>query len=110
MKEWRQPFWVKNKVLLLNYFHGYWEMFVVYEWKNVDIDRDYELREIVSIDSWLWQFCCKNHFLRSNAYFDNDAVAKKCWYTPSNFQYRLIESSLLKVNELEQFLLCNILI
>ena len=79
------------------------------------------LRELVSKESWLWQFVCENkltnkdkdnikkwiHQFRSYVY-DED-----CWIENNNlynddYEYYIIESSLKDESELEDFLLSNI--
>lgn len=80
-------------------------------WKFI---KTYSLRNISSIDSWLWQFICENGMI------DED----KCWITDYNrhkrvkddnksndtadYEYRLIESALCDEDKLEQFLISNI--
>lgn len=76
-------------------------------------------RELVSKESWLWQFVCENEMVRlteyywvcnwifwENIYYDESATEK--FYTHRNYEYRLIETSLKNEDELEQFLLENI--
>ena len=70
------------------------------------------LRQIASIDSWLWQFVCENEmvfvpkweipYVERNYIFDYEC------YEVSEFQYWLMVWALLKEDELEQFLLDNI--
>ena len=71
------------------------------------------LRELVSRESWLWQFVCQNEMVdkKSERYY-------KCFITTyedandyevlSDLEYRLIESSLKDESELENFILDNI--
>jgi len=81
------------------------------------------LRELVSKESWLWQFVCENGMVRRieanswyiwelvDNYSDDDEVIKRYnsfWEKGSDYQYRLIESSLKDESELEDFLLSNI--
>lgn len=72
----------------------------------------YHIRELVSKESLLWQFVCKNRLVEYIdcaycKYIQND---EEIWYeTQSNdYRYRLIESALCGEDKLEQFLLDNI--
>lgn len=67
-----------------------------YEWEFKN------LRELVSEESWLWQFICKNKLVSIKWYSYNEV------YDDSNYGYRLIESALCSKEELEKFLLDNI--
>ena len=71
-----------------------------------------KLRELVSVNSLLWQFVCENGMVEDIdcaycKYIQND---EEKWYeTKSNdYEYRLIESSLKDESELEDFLLNSI--
>ena len=74
------------------------------------------LRELVSVDSGLWQFVCENGMVNTNDSPEENAINywrynKKDlteWWYMRNYQYRLIESSLKDESELEDFLLQNI--
>ncbi len=88
-----------------------------YKWVHLDgwfmNEESRTLRELVSIDSWLWQFCEKEKLL---IWFSFRMRAKNPdwewrWdieYFWQDYQYRLIETSLKNEDELEQFLLDNI--
>ena len=75
------------------------------------------LRELVSRESWLWQFVCENEMVKgynTSEYYTNYRRFNKedfteCQYL-REYQYRLIESSLKDESELEDFLLSNIVI
>lgn len=91
------------------------------------------LRELVSLESWLWQFATKMRMHRENLYEDYEdelldyeenivnfsweqKIRDDHWFTIqtvnkarlSSYQYRLIESALVPEEELAQFLLDNI--
>ena len=84
----------------------------------------YDLRQLVSKESWLWQFVCdrEHRFIDKknyegvrldkrlkNPYVDYDGVNTNYeWITSLDYQYRLIESCLKDESELEDFLLSNI--
>ena len=76
------------------------------------------LRELVSLESWLWQFACENEFIKNTEalpdticgwYIDWDT-----WYdtiaNQDNYEFRLLESALLPEEELGEFLVENIVI
>ena len=77
------------------------------------------LRQIVSKESWLWQFVCENHLyiykMWENKNFIQDYFKNEynecCYqylYDKSCYEYYLLESSLIDESELEDFLLSNI--
>ena len=69
----------------------------------------FDLRQLTSKESWLWQFCCRNKLVDWKPEW-----IKTCgWIVreekqPSNSHYRLIESALCDEDKLEKFLLDNI--
>ena len=82
-----------------------------------------DLRRLVSLESWLWQFCMENGLLNSpDQYPHKDFRAKNprpywemslrrdCYYKTEVYQYRLIESALIPEDQLAKFLLSNIVI
>lgn len=82
-------------------------------WGRKDaIQRRKSTRELVSKESWLWQFVCENEmvfvpkweipYVERNYIFDYES------YDVSEFQYWLMVWALLKEDELEEFLLDNI--
>ena len=74
------------------------------------------LRELVSLESWLWQFVCshlliwpnKNDWLKNADVGDEGYITSDQYYTALNYQYRLLESALIPEEELAQFLVENI--
>ena len=73
-------------------------------------------RELVSLESWLWQFAWENEFIKNTEalpdticgwYIDWDT-----WYdtiaNQDNYEFRLIESALIPEEELAKFLVDNI--
>lgn len=101
-----------------------WNDYIWYKW--------YSLRELVSRESWLWQFCIANHLLKkySDLWDDNEYVIwrRQNWmdwkttdweyidedydsdtyHQDESYQRWLIESSLKDESELEDFLLNSI--
>ena len=90
------------------------------EWNYYNFDNSgisISLRELVSINSGLWQFVCENGMVKHEVYEDiqswehTTADHSAFWYTSwDNYEYRLIESALKDESELEDFLLQNIVI
>ena len=73
------------------------------------------LRQIVSKESWLWQFVCENEMIKgfdTSEYYTNYRRFNKENFTECRYlreyEYRLIESSLKDEMDLERFLLDNI--
>ena len=76
---------------------------------TMEVNRS--LRDLVSKESWLWQFVCKNGMIKNpnidrywKDYFELDHIE----YYQSDFQYWVLESSLKDESELEDFILDNI--
>lgn len=68
------------------------------------------LRELVSKESGLWQFCCENKMIRKDR-FTWMISPDPFWedqYNYIDYRYRLIETSLKNEDDLEEFLLENI--
>ena len=75
------------------------------------------IRELVSLESWLWSFLCDNKLIKQNS---NQRVLNPIhwpewadceWSIQSNeMQFRLIQSSLIPENELVEFLIKNIIL
>ncbi|PZM87464.1 MAG: hypothetical protein DLD55_01170 [candidate division SR1 bacterium] len=86
-----------------------------------EIVRMCNLRELVSLESGLWQFCAEKGFLNSpDQYPNKDFRAKNprpygemslrwdTYYKTEVYQYRLLESALVPEEELGKFLVDNI--
>lgn len=89
------------------------------DWESAfDYNYDYfKIRELVSIDSWLWQFVCENKMEKkmekNHRWIWINSWAKSAYqsypvYTMERYEYRLIESALCDEDKLEEFLLDNI--
>lgn len=69
----------------------------------------WNFRELVSKESWLWQFVCENMLINKKwFYWDEYCIAEHCEYTPKYYKFRLIESALCDEDKLEDFLLNSI--
>lgn len=90
--------------------------------KNHDKERTYVLfdsnnhshwkvlRQVVSRESWLWQFVCENGMIKKDRFtwmISPDALWED-QYNYTDYRYRLIESALKDESELESFILDNI--
>ena len=74
--------------------------------------RDLSLRNFVSKESWLWQFCCENKFVKTKdrkvRYMYEDLERTQNYFSWYWYEYRIIESALCNEEDLEKFLLDNI--
>ena len=91
---------------LIYSYKGKFDIFSVWKYPTT-------YRELVSKESWLWQFVCENGMLRyagGDRAKNYDEYANECddCCRRDGYQYRLIESSLKDESELEEFLLENI--
>lgn len=131
-KGWK-PMWKKmtkchrERCRLNSEFWEYWVFNHIWEnWQSIDRQFCLKIREIVSKNSWLWQFVCENGMINVWWYvngwcYHNDYDEYDEWdweyydeelkrFYDKNYEYRLIESALKDEDELEQFLLSNIVI
>lgn len=75
---------------------------------TMEVNRS--LRDLVSKESWLWQFVCENGMIKKDR-FTWMISPDPLWedkYNYTDYRYRLIESALKDESELEKFLLDNI--
>lgn len=70
----------------------------------------YSLRQLVSLESGLWQFVCRNKLYKKQENFREDVYKTQLntWWFSHNYQYRLLESALIPDEELARFLVDNI--
>ena len=76
----------------------------------------YSLRELVSLESGLWQFVCshlliwpnKSDWMKNADIGDDWYITTNEYYTALNHEYRLLESALIPEEELGKFLVDNI--
>ena len=80
-------------------------------WKFI---KTYSLRNISSIDSWLWQFVCENWMIKDEDKYrkrmKNLTITDNKVCLSSEYEYYLLESALCDEDKLEQFLLNSIII
>ena len=98
----------KHKMI---WFYKEWEKYLELLFKK-------SLRELVSKDSWLWQFVCENGMVKHDQYTntvweqiyedERDSETYRTKYGEWSYLFRLIESSLKDESELEDFLLNSI--
>ena len=107
IKRGRKPWGKYNKVLDVSRDKN-WLMRILKssnEWMYVDI------RSIVSLESGLWQFVCKNNLYKKEISNFRENVSKvwiNIWWFAHNYEYRLLESALIPEEELAKFLIENI--
>lgn len=96
----------------------WWFVCFVHKSKKRPWLSDVSHRELVSKESWLWQFVCNNK-LQNTTDWEYERRLKKasdCWWDGSEYntkndgwyEYRIIESALKDESELEDFLLNSI--
>ena len=139
IEKWRKPFglwWCPNRLTNYDRKHNrMWFEAVYCIWED-EYDYDYRacsLRQLVSKESWLWQFVCENGMYKTDygGIIYNWERAKDVFYKVSKFdeewdviqtwdmewekfiwiyepEYRLIESALRDEDKLEDFILSNI--
>ena len=131
IEKWRKPFglwWCPNRLTNYDRKHNrMWFEAVYCIWED-EYDYDYKscsLRQLVSIESWFWQFVCENGMvaLKLSARMKNpridweDVDDYNNWHIVMNYkqkcewdkaEYRLIESALTDEDKLEDFILSNI--
>ena len=68
-------------------------------------------RELVSLESWLWQFVCKNKLLSDKVdmqdYIEDSYWFRRCPFD-TNWVFRIIQSSIHSEEHLAKFLVDNI--
>jgi len=115
VEAWWKPRWLLNEI---EYIHAFND---VNQWWRVEIsygDHWYykALRQIVSKESWLWQFVCENGMVKKEHKHERilDPTFWEWWADCKrqehdwNYWYRVIESALCDEDKLEEFLLSNI--
>lgn len=77
------------------------------------------LRDLVVLESWLWQFVCENSLIKQckgticknpKTYWNAWSIQWEWWYWCDIAEYRLLESSLIPEEELGQLLIDNIVV
>lgn len=107
---WKEYTWPHKPSISLNGDNVHWLQFYYNERWDWDyrLQKVFTLREIVSINSGLWQFVCENGMRKERPPYNRDSDTY--WFTIQEYQYRLIESALKDESELEKFLLNNIIV
>ncbi len=110
LRMWRKPF-NRDKTLHIDcYDKCKW---LNYKWVHLDgwfmNEENRTLRELVSVDSGLWQFVCKNKLFPKNRWHkrENDLWCGVKFYEDEP-EYYIIECALLEEWEIEDFLIKNI--
>ena len=105
-KGWR-PFWWDDKLSSLHKEYGVWKWYIrFHNWMDSEL---FDLRQLTSKESWIWQFVCENWMIARKRQWTN-----WLWWEPEkcfdyrDYEYRIIESALKDEPELEQFLIENI--
>lgn len=88
---------------------------VYFDWWFMNEDKK-SFRELVSKESWLWQFVCKNKIIEQWKTVHDYVIShitysydKGCWwYAPNNSEFWIMMSALCDEDKLEKFLLENI--
>ena len=115
-KGWK-VYWVFDK--LMTFWQDWW---IPTFWFWVLWEVRFSLRELVSKESGLWQFCCENGMIKNVNDYSWELYnwmhwqyeVYKNWYEwwkrweQVDYEYRLIESALCNEKDLEKFLLDNI--
>ena len=121
IQRWWKPFWdnaIKIGYDWMETRYWYWAISYLYrdsyiddDWDEVEYEewrRQFNLRELVSKESWLWQFVCQNElyppYIQHRWFRDRP----ENWLQIHDYRYWLIESALRGALELERFLLDNI--
>lgn len=110
LKKWWKPFKREKTLHICCYDRCKW---MNYKWVNLDgwfmNEEKRTLREVVSLDSGLRQFVCKEKLFKKNRWHkrENDLWCGVKFYEDEP-EYYIIECALLEEWELEEFLLKNI--
>lgn len=120
MKNLRDKWWIPrwyNEVIHTVYDKKHKMIWLYKEGKKyLELVYKKSLRDLCSKESWLWQFVCENGMVGDWKLKHNWVSQVEWWLdvdcrkkiTPSDYQYRLIESTLCDEDKLEQCLLENI--
>ena len=110
-KGWKPRGWdIDFKFEYIDSFHIRLDNGAYYWWT-------YKIRDLVSKESWLWQFVCKNDMVdKKKIWIYYEMFLEENWIDAKNYrpfslvERVIIESSLKDESELEDFLLSNIVI
>lgn len=113
LKMGRKPYWQTKfkKIKVSSNIYNKTKRRIIVEFDWWDFWNYYKLCDVVSINSWLRQFVCKNNLHKKGINNFREKVYRVWgnakWFE-CNYEYRLLESTLIPEKELEQFLLDNI--
>lgn len=113
---WKEYTWPHKPFISLNGDNVHWLQFYYNERWDWDyrLQKVFTLREIVSINSGLWQFVCEHWMVKTYMNIEHesrrhsDKKHTPVWAFDNQSYYYLIESSLKDESELESFILDNI--
>ena len=112
IKKWWKPFWWDDKLSSLHKEYGVWKWYIrFHNWMDSEL---FDLRQLTSKESWIWQFVCENGMRPKRVwyeehYWQRDNHTNWRWMVmESEPEYRIIESALKDEDDLEKFLLDNI--
>lgn len=107
IKKWWKPFGDYD----IAEFNQIANTFVAINYESKVIGQP-KLRQIVSKESWLWQFVCENKLVKVKdkkiRYRYEDIERTQNYFSWYWYEYRIIESALCNEEDLEKFLLDNI--
>ena len=113
IEEGRKPFWIelKIKIKIHEWVWFYDDKTIQLEFDCGNMGKYIRLRQIVSAESWLWQFVCKNKLLSDKVdlqdYFEDSYWFRRCPFD-TNWMYRIMQSALYSEEDLAKFLFENI--
>lgn len=101
-----------------------WDITIYMDVDNIIVKAKINLRNIVSIKSWLWQFVCDKELVQHKTSekiikrYVKEVIEREGWditeadiiCTDLDPEYRLLESALIPEEELAKFLVNNIVI
>lgn len=94
--------------------YRWWPEFILrHYWRNKNWNGR-NVRNLVSKESWLWQFCVENEMVKEQQeeklieVYDNLRWRTEAVYDDEKYEYRIIESALKDESEIEDFLLNSI--
>lgn len=108
IKKWWKPFWLDDKLSSLHKEYGVWKWYIrFHNWMDSEL---FDLRQLTSKESWLWQFVCSRGLVDMHEWFywQNIFHLDSKEYDYTDYQYWILESSLKDEDELEDFLIENI--
>ena len=98
-----------EKLNWMNFEHEKWNKRFVFWWEDKSGTaeyNEYSLRDLVSMESWLWEFVCEKRLYNKDKYYQT--IEKWYVFTTRDYEYRLMLSSIQE--NIEKFLLDNILL